>query len=48
MMRLKLKFVVEEVINKDNVIIKAKTSGILKRSKGINVPYVKIGGAFND
>ena len=40
-----LKFVVEEVINKD-IIIKAKTSGILKSSKGINVPHVKIGGAL--
>ena len=32
------------VINKD-IIIKAKTSGILK-SSGINVPHVKIGGAL--
>ena len=40
-----LKFIVEKVINRD-IIIKAKTNGILKSSKGINVPHVKMGGSL--
>ena len=35
----------EKVINRD-IIIKAKTNGILKSSKGINVPHVKMGGSL--
>ena len=38
-----LKFVVSKVIGRD-ICIKALTKGILKSSKGINVPHINIGG----
>lgn len=38
-----LKFIVTKIVEKD-IFCKALTNGILKSSKGINVPHVKLGG----
>jgi len=38
-----LKFIVTKIVEKD-IICKAQTNGVLKSSKGINVPHVKLGG----
>ena len=40
-----LKFTVTRVIGKD-IYLKALTKGVLKSSKGINVPHITIGGAL--
>tara|TARA_B100001989_G_scaffold224605_1_gene179141 strand:+ start:622 stop:2061 length:1440 start_codon:yes stop_codon:yes gene_type:complete len=40
-----LKFTVKKV-HKNDIYLKAETQGILKRSKGINVPHVSLGGAL--
>ena len=41
--RYALKFIVTKIVEKD-IICKAQTNGVLKSSKGINVPHVKLGG----
>ena len=38
-----LKFLVNKVVGRD-IYVKAKTKGVLKSSKGINVPHINIGG----
>ena len=40
-----LKFIVSKVLGRD-IYLKAKTKGVLKSSKGINVPHINIGGSL--
>ncbi len=39
-----LKFTVKKIVNKD-IYLKSETSGVLKSSKGINVPFVNLSGS---